>query len=156
MSADAASRQAEVFVARNTAKDLKELARQMARVDNRRAASHYYQQGEDLAPVPPPRAEELKAELDRLMGDISRQLGEKAKPQAPPRSGFEHWADSPGMAAQERSAMRAARAHAPPPVKKATQRRRKTSWLNSRGSWTRASLPRVTPRWRVCSTSGNP
>jgi Ti-type conjugative transfer relaxase TraA len=33
---------AEVFVARNTAPTLKELARQMARVDNRRAASHYY------------------------------------------------------------------------------------------------------------------
>ena len=36
---------AEVFVARNTAADLKELARQMARVDNRKAASHYYQTG---------------------------------------------------------------------------------------------------------------
>ena len=106
---------AELFVARNTARDVKQLARQMARVDDRRAASRFYTQGEDLAPVRPPRAEELKAELDRLMGDISRQLGEKAKPQAPPRSGFEHWADSPGMAAQERSAMRAARAHAPPP-----------------------------------------
>jgi len=33
---------AEVFVARNTAQTLKELARQMARVDNRKAASHYY------------------------------------------------------------------------------------------------------------------
>jgi Ti-type conjugative transfer relaxase TraA len=33
---------AEVFVARNTAPTLKELARQMARVDNRKAASHYY------------------------------------------------------------------------------------------------------------------
>jgi hypothetical protein len=33
---------AEVFVARNTAQNLKELARQMARVDNRKAASHYY------------------------------------------------------------------------------------------------------------------
>ena len=36
---------AEVFVARNTAPDLKELARQMARVDNRKAASHYFQIG---------------------------------------------------------------------------------------------------------------
>ena len=33
---------AEVFVARNTAQTLKELARQMARVDNRKAASHYF------------------------------------------------------------------------------------------------------------------
>lgn len=38
---------AEVFVARNTAPTLKELARQMARVDNRKAASHYYQSGDD-------------------------------------------------------------------------------------------------------------
>ncbi|MHB8270219.1 AAA family ATPase [Bradyrhizobium sp.] len=38
---------AEVFVARNTAPNLKELARQMARVDNRKAASHYYQSGDD-------------------------------------------------------------------------------------------------------------
>jgi Ti-type conjugative transfer relaxase TraA len=37
---------AEVFVARNTAASLKELARQMARVDNRKAASHYYQAGD--------------------------------------------------------------------------------------------------------------
>jgi Ti-type conjugative transfer relaxase TraA len=38
---------AEVFVARNTAANLKELARQMARVDNRKAASHFYRSGED-------------------------------------------------------------------------------------------------------------
>jgi Ti-type conjugative transfer relaxase TraA len=38
---------AEVFVARNTAPTLKELARQMARVDNRKAASHYYQAGDN-------------------------------------------------------------------------------------------------------------
>jgi Ti-type conjugative transfer relaxase TraA len=38
---------AEIFVARNTAPNLKELARQMARVDNRKAASHYFQSGED-------------------------------------------------------------------------------------------------------------
>ena len=38
---------AEVFVARNTAPTLKDLARQMARVDNRKAASHYFQGGGD-------------------------------------------------------------------------------------------------------------
>jgi hypothetical protein len=36
-----------VFVARNTAPNLKQLAYQMARVDNRKAASHYFQSGED-------------------------------------------------------------------------------------------------------------
>ena len=114
-----------LFVARDTADDVKQLARQMARVDDRRAASRFHTQGEDLAPARPPRVEELKAELDRLMGDISRQLGAEARTQAPARSGFEHWAESPGMVAQERSAMRAARAHAPPaappPVKEAAQ-----------------------------------
>jgi Ti-type conjugative transfer relaxase TraA len=40
---------AEVFAARNTAADVRELARQMARVDNRKAASHYYQAGGDAA-----------------------------------------------------------------------------------------------------------
>jgi hypothetical protein len=39
--------QAQVFVARNTAPNLKELARQMARVDNRKAASHFYRSGDD-------------------------------------------------------------------------------------------------------------
>jgi hypothetical protein len=43
------SRIAEVFVARNTAPNLKELARQMARVDNCKAASHYFQTGGDQA-----------------------------------------------------------------------------------------------------------
>jgi hypothetical protein len=38
---------AEVFVARNTAPNLTQLAYQMARVDNRKAASHFYQSGED-------------------------------------------------------------------------------------------------------------
>jgi hypothetical protein len=50
------------------------------------------------------------------MGDISRQLGKEERTPAPARSGFEHWADSPGMVEQERSAMRAARTHAPPSV----------------------------------------
>ncbi len=48
------------------------------------------------------------------MGDISRQLGTEARPQSPAHSGFEHWADSPGLVAQQRSALKTARAHAPP------------------------------------------
>ena len=43
---------AELFVARNTAPDLKQLARQMARVDDRRAASHFYH-NYDPGPVRP-------------------------------------------------------------------------------------------------------
>jgi ATP-dependent exoDNAse (exonuclease V) alpha subunit len=44
---------AELFVARNTAVDVKELARQMARVDDRRAASQFYQIGEEDSGRPP-------------------------------------------------------------------------------------------------------
>ena len=58
----------ELFVARDTAEDLKQLSRQMARVDERRAASHFHTQGEDRAPVSPPRTEELKAELGAAHG----------------------------------------------------------------------------------------
>jgi Ti-type conjugative transfer relaxase TraA len=38
---------AELFVARNTARDVRQLAKQMARVDDRRAASHFYRVGAD-------------------------------------------------------------------------------------------------------------
>jgi Ti-type conjugative transfer relaxase TraA len=67
---------AEVFVARNTAANLKELARQMARVDNRKAASHFYQSGDDnsgetvsqsAAPAGPGRTE---SEPDSLQADL--------------------------------------------------------------------------------------
>jgi len=67
---------AEVFVARNTAPNLKELARQMARVDNRKAASHFYQSGDDnsgetvsqsAAPAGPGRA---GSEPNSLQADL--------------------------------------------------------------------------------------
>src|SRR3984885_11166410 len=50
---------AELFVATNTARDVTELARQMARVDNRRAASQFYQLGQGTGPVRPLTAKEL-------------------------------------------------------------------------------------------------
>jgi Ti-type conjugative transfer relaxase TraA len=101
--------QTSLFVARNTAEDVKQLSRQMARVDDRRAASHFHAQGQEPAPVRPPSVGELKADLERLTADISQKLGEQAKP-TPDRTGFEHWAAAPGMVPQGRSAMRAARA----------------------------------------------
>jgi hypothetical protein len=51
---------AELFVARNTAKDVKELARQMARTDERRAASMFHH-GLDIAPIRPLTAKEILA-----------------------------------------------------------------------------------------------
>lgn len=56
---------AELFVARNTAADVKQLARQMARVDDRRAASHFYHK-EDAAPLRALTPAELLAELGGL------------------------------------------------------------------------------------------
>src|SRR4051794_21873279 len=49
---------AELFVARNTAPDIKQLARQMARTDERRAASMFYPQ-QTLEPVRPLSAAEI-------------------------------------------------------------------------------------------------
>jgi Ti-type conjugative transfer relaxase TraA len=46
----------ELFVARNTAPDTKQLARQMARVDERRAASNFYPSPKCWEPKPAPRA----------------------------------------------------------------------------------------------------
>jgi hypothetical protein len=56
---------AELFVARDTAKDVRELARQMARVDDRRAASQFHHR-EKLAPARPLTPAELLAELGGL------------------------------------------------------------------------------------------
>jgi Ti-type conjugative transfer relaxase TraA len=62
----------EIFVARNTAPDAKELARQMARVDDRRAASHFHpvapcwlaksavEIAPNPSPSPAPRAREME------------------------------------------------------------------------------------------------
>ncbi len=52
----------ELFVARNTAKDLKELARQVSRSDETRAASMFYQQN-PIGPVRPMNAAEILAQF---------------------------------------------------------------------------------------------
>jgi Ti-type conjugative transfer relaxase TraA len=53
---------AALFIATNTARDLKQLARQMARIDERRAASHFHQANE-REPVRPLTPRELAARL---------------------------------------------------------------------------------------------
>jgi hypothetical protein len=62
-----------LFVATNTARDLKQLARQMARVDERRAASHFHRAG-DPQPVRPLTPRELAA---RLGDPVWRQRHER-------------------------------------------------------------------------------
>jgi Ti-type conjugative transfer relaxase TraA len=59
---------AELFVARNTAKDLTQLARQMARVDDRRAASQFHQV-DDSEPVRPLSPRELAGSFNQRKSD---------------------------------------------------------------------------------------
>ncbi len=54
---------AELFVARETARDLNVLARQMARVEERRAASHFFHKGEAIGPVRPATPLDLATRL---------------------------------------------------------------------------------------------
>jgi ATP-dependent exoDNAse (exonuclease V) alpha subunit len=61
--------QAQLFVARNTAGDIKQLARQMGRVDDRRAASMFHHR-QEIGPVRPLTAREI---LERFAGDTFRQ-----------------------------------------------------------------------------------
>ncbi len=105
---------AELFVGRDVAADVKQLARQMARVDNRRAASHYHQVSAEAAPVRPLTPQEAAEWLARAP--------EVSDPR-PTNAGDGHpltWTDGAGMVEQQRSANRALRrgevqppAHAP-------------------------------------------
>lgn len=68
-----------LFVATNTARDLKQLARQMARVDERRAASHFHRAGE-REPVRPMTPRELAARLgDPVMRHYQQQEQERVQ-----------------------------------------------------------------------------
>ena len=71
---------AELFVARNTAKDVDQLARQMARVEDRRAASMFHH-GQEIGPVRPLTAPEILAHFGGEMfrrGDPKFSAGEGA------------------------------------------------------------------------------
>jgi Ti-type conjugative transfer relaxase TraA len=87
---------AELFVARETAEDLKQLSRQMARVDDRRAASHFHQIG---TPVPVPTIPV------RDLPQIEVPTQTPAPVVAPPLQ----WSESPGMVAQQQAANKAFR-----------------------------------------------
>ncbi|MFZ0020966.1 MAG: AAA family ATPase, partial [Acetobacteraceae bacterium] len=65
-----------LFVARNTAADVKQLARQMGRVDDRRAASAFYAR-EHIGPVRPLTARET---LERFAGAWERQGEQRPDP----------------------------------------------------------------------------
>ena len=64
---------AELFVARETARDVNDLARQMARRDERRAASQFFHGGEQSGPVRPLTPTELLARLTG--GSYERSYG---------------------------------------------------------------------------------
>jgi Ti-type conjugative transfer relaxase TraA len=85
---------AELFVARQTAGDLKELARQMARRDERRAASQFFHGGEPAGPVRPLTPIELLARLagrsrerrhrhDRIRSEFVKTAQEELEHQKP-------------------------------------------------------------------------
>jgi len=87
---------AELFVARETAEDVKQLSRQMARVDDRRAASHFHQIGAigPVGPLTPKELSEIEEANNRPEQTTSRPLD---------------WAQSQGMVAQQQSANKASR-----------------------------------------------
>jgi len=89
---------AELFVARETAQDVKQLSRQMARVDDRRAASHF-------VPVNAPEPARPTTAYELPKRDLPAPEGRPATTTAQPLD----WAASPGMAAQQASALKAAR-----------------------------------------------
>ena len=64
---------AELFVARNTAADINQLSRQMARVDDRRAASMFHHR-QEIGPVRPLTAPEI---LARFGGEMFRRAEPK-------------------------------------------------------------------------------
>ena len=81
----------ELFVARNTAKDLKELAQQVARQEEKRAASAFYQL--DLVePVRPMNAQEILAHfagesVGRKAAQMERERDQARQYRAPPSRG---------------------------------------------------------------------
>ena len=70
---------AELFVARNTAADITQLARQMARTDDRRAASMFHHR-QDIGPVRPMTAREV---LERFAGESFRQPPDQQRRRGP-------------------------------------------------------------------------
>lgn len=89
--------QAQVFVARNTAPNLKELARQMARVDNRKAASHFYRSGDDNS--------EQAASEGAAKAEISKPVRESAdRPSETVAAASTATAEAPPVRAAEKAA----------------------------------------------------
>jgi Ti-type conjugative transfer relaxase TraA len=78
---------AELFVARNTARDVNQLARQMARTDDRRAASMFHHQA-GIGPVRPKTAAEILAEFggDSFGQFTRREQAAREAPQQPERA----------------------------------------------------------------------
>lgn len=89
---------AELFAARNTARDVTQLARQMARVDDRRAASHFYQVGSGDTTLISQQLDQWHQALQSVRADEERRAREQSPSPA-------DWTNHGGMVAQQRSAM---------------------------------------------------
>jgi hypothetical protein len=72
---------AELFVARNSARDVHQLARQMARTDDRRAASMFHQQ-QQIGPVRPLSPAEILARFGSEIGRVDRHAQTRPVPAA--------------------------------------------------------------------------
>ena len=95
---------AELFVATNTARDVTQLARQMARVDERRAASQFHYQGQD-SPLRPLSAREIAA---RFSEPPARDL--QQRPGVSDTGGQQRGGDTSGRLQAARARATAARA----------------------------------------------
>jgi hypothetical protein len=96
---------AELFVARNTAADVKQLARQMARTDERRAASMFHHR-QDIGPVRPLTAAEILARFaPRGFEREQQQQPQQDERQAKRRAGDMGYSHG-DYASQSRAALR--------------------------------------------------
>ena len=94
---------AELFAAKNTAADLDQLARQMARVDDgKRYAASYYHSRQHIGPVRPLTAAEILASFGDKKFEKEQQQDERPRRPRGPDMGYSHG----DYASQSRAALR--------------------------------------------------
>ena len=94
---------AELFAAKNTAADLDQLARQMARVDDgKRYAANYYHTRQHIGPVRPLTAAEILASFGDKKFEREQQQEEQPRRPRRPDMGYSQG----GYTGQSRAALR--------------------------------------------------